>query len=712
MIHKQTRIDLFLAGLIGLALPMLLGACSSPAPQTIRQSIQQFVDRLQPATTPSHETAVSASQAETSGNTLPVNSTSEGNEQFLIVEEIVIAMLFLAVLVGIVANRLRVPYTVGLVLIGLALTLGVKIDMEVSPNLILALLVPPLLFEAAFHLNLSNLKDNLAHILTLAVPGVILTTVLVGLIVSWGTGLALSIALVFGALVSATDPVSVIALFRTWGVPKRLQVLLEGESLFNDGTAIVIFDLVVVLAIHGFESFNWITSLVNFVWVAGGGLVVGLILGSLISQMISRIDDYLIETTLTSILAFGSYLIAEMLGVSGVLAVVAAGLINGNIGPRGMSPTTRIVVYNFWEYAGFLANSFIFLLIGLQIDLTILFENMNLILWAIIAILAARAVGVYLLPRLAGGIPFRWQHVLYWGGLRGAISLALALSLPATLGIATNQVRVMAFGVVLFTLIVQGFTMGPLVRKLHIIERSESQDEYERRHARALASRTAYEHLHKQYRQGLLSEHSWSIMAPLLEEHNKSLTIAVKDVLANEPDLEAEEMDTAHREYLRAQRSTINTLLKDGIISNHTFEQLTSEIDAALTRTQASWQELFGQTSSRQIKVNRMMVAMIQEQDVESAISTLTKIGIAVTCLPSTGGFLGRRNTTLLIGLEKGQEEAVVKALDNSCRKRVEYQVTPSIFNNMIPMTPIEVEVGGATIFTFEVERFEIFFNE
>jgi uncharacterized protein YaaQ len=267
----------------------------------------------------------------------------------------------------------------------------------------------------------------------------------------------------------------------------------------------------------------------------------------------------------------------------------------------------------------------------------------------------------------------------------------------------------MAFGVVIFTLIVPGFTMGPLVRKLKIIERSESQDEYERRHARAVASKNAYDHLSAQHRQGLLSDHSWSIMAPLLEEHNKSLTTAVRDVLANAPQLEAEEMDTAHREYLRAQRSTINTLLKDGIITEETFEQLTSEIDAALTRTESSWQELFGQTSARHITVNRLMAAIIQEQDVESAISTLTKIGIAVTCLPSTGGFLGRRNTTLLIGLEKGQEEAVVRALDSSCRKRVDYQATPPIFNNNMPVTPIEVEVGGATIFTFEVERFEIF---
>ena len=706
---KGTRTSLNLGLVLLTILPMLLVGCSSSALEKPNQTIQNFLSRNQPLSEPLPETLPQAQTGEGQAVPTPNNDSATEDNRFLFLEEIVIAMLFLAVMVGIAAHRLRVPYTVGLVLVGLALTFSVHIKLDIPPNLILAGLVPPLIFEAAFHLNLDDLKNNLSHILTLAVPGVILTTLLVGVIVSWGTGLALSITLIFGALVSATDPVSVVALFRSMGVPKRLQVLLEGESLFNDGTAIVIFNLVLAMAVRGLESFNLTASLVDFVVVSGGGLVIGLILGSLVSQLISRIDDYLIETTLTCILAYGAYLIAQLLGVSGVLAVVAAGLINGNIGPRGMSPTTRIVVYNFWEFAGFLANSFIFLLIGLQINLTILFENLSLIVWAIFAILAARAIGVYLLARLGGGIPTNWQHVLYWGGLRGAISLALALSLPSTLGIANNQIRVMAFGVVLFTLIGQGFSMAPLVRRLQIIQRTEIHEEYERRHARAVASRTAFEHLQHQHRQGLLSDHSWSIMAPLLVEHKKSLTAAVQEVLATAPDLEAEEMDTAHREYLRAQRSTINTLLKDGIISNDTYTQLISEIDAALTGVEMSWQELFGLASPQRPEVNRLMAAVIQEQDVENAISSLTKIGILVTCLPSTGGFLGRRNTTLLIGLANGQEEAVVRALDNSCRKRVEYQTNPLILNDTLPIAPIEIEVGGATLFTFPVERFELF---
>ena len=631
------------------------------------------------------------------------------DQQIILIEEIVIALLFVAVLVGIVAHRLRVPYTVGLVLMGLTMTIWEQVDVQIAPNLILALLVPPLIFEAAFHLNINDLRRNLAPILALAIPGVIITTLIVGGIVAWGTGLALPIAMVFGALVAATDPVSVVSLFRTMGVPKRLQVLLEGESLFNDGTAIVVFDLVVVLAASEASHFNLASSVVEFVRVSGGGLVVGLLLGALISQMISRIDDYLIETTLTSVLAYGAYLIAEILGVSGVLAVVAAGLINGNIGPRGMSPTTRIVVFNFWEYAGFLANSFIFLLIGLQIHLPVLYQNWQMIVWAIVAILIARAIGVYGLSWFEKEIPPRWRHVLYWGGLRGAISLALALSLPASLPQASPQLQAMAFGVVLFTLLVQGFTMKPLVTQLKLTERSESQDEYERRHARAVATRHAYEHLSRHHSQGLLSDHSWDIIGPLLQEHNRTLADSVQEVMSSDPQVEQEELDTARREYLSAQRSAINSLRRDGTISDEIFNQLTAEIDGAITNPSAGWPELLSGNISQHTQVNRLMAVIVQEQDVENALSTLNKLGIPTTRLPSTGGFFRRTNAILLIGIEKGQEASVVRALQLSCRKRVEYISAPiEGFPPGLP-EPIPITVGGATIFVFEVERFEIF---
>ena len=637
---------------------------------------------------------------------------SPADDQFLIVEEVIVALLSLAAIVGIVARRLRLPYTIGLVLMGLALALRGQFEIDITPNLILGLLVPPLIFEAAFHLNLPELRRNLAPILAFAILGVVITTVLVGGIVARGTGMPLSLALVFGALVSATDPVSVVALFRSMGIPKRLQVLLEGESLLNDGTAIVVFNLVVASALVATQSpitsgsTALFSNIIVFIGVSGGGLAVGLALGMVLSRIIERVDDYLIETTLTSVLAYGAYLIAEALGVSGVLAVVAAGLVNGNIGPKGMSPTTRIVVFNFWEYAAFLSNSFVFLLIGLRIDLRLLLANWQLILWAIGGVLAARAVTVYGLAWI-GKIEIRWQHILFWGGLRGAISLALALSLPRGLGGARDQLQAMAFGVVLFTLLVQGFSMGPLMRRLNLVQYDEKQSEYQRRHARAVASRRATEHLARMGRQGLISEHTWQTLATSLKEHNLALANSVKEVITADHNVQIAELDTARREYLRALRSSFAESLRDGVISDETYSQLVAEVDAALASNETYWADIMIASETRSKSINRLITAVIQEQDAENAISALDKLGFSITRLPSSGGFLGRRNVTLLIGLAKGREEQVTQALYQSCRTRVEYVTLPLEGSPMPLTTPTPITVGGATLFAFDIERYE-----
>lgn len=633
----------------------------------------------------------------------------QDEENFILIEEIIVLLLFIAAIVGIVARRFRVPYTLGLVVIGLLITLLPQVDFTIQPTLIFALLIPPIVFEGAFHLNLNSLRRDIVPILAFAIPGVILTMAIVGALVSWGTGIPIIYALVFGAIVAAIDPVAVIALFRNLGVPKRLQVLLEGESLLNDGTSIVLFGLVLAVAITG-SQFNLFTSVIDFIRIAGGGIIIGLVLGTIISQMINRIDDYLIETTLTTILAYGSFLIAEELfHVSGVLAVVGAGLIAGNIGPAGMSPTTRIVLFNFWEYAAFLATSFIFLLIGLQIEISSLFESWQMIAIAIIAVGIARMITIYGFAWTGKDIPLRWQHVLNWGGLRGAISLALALSLPLVLGDARNQIQVMTFGVVIFTLLVNGLTMGPLIRRLGINIRSSVKDEYERRHARATAMQSSYDHLEQMHLQGLISAHTWQIIAPLLARYIQVLVEATKEILTDHPELEAEEMENARRESLQSQRSALSSLVNDGVISEDIYGQLVSEVDTALASGVRNWPEIIRQKSGVPSPINRLISAVIQEQDLENSLSVLTKLGFSVTHLTSSGGFLGRRSVTLLIGLTAGQEKSVIDALKSSSKKRVEYVSTPLEAGPVPFPNPIPVNVGGATIFVFDVERFEEF---
>ncbi len=616
-------------------------------------------------------------------------------------EKVALLLLLAAVVVSVAAKWVRVPYTVGLVLIGFAMT-PLELGVDISPELILDLLVPPLIFEAAFHIRFADLKRDLWLILLMAIPGVLVTTFLVGWIVSFVPGIALPTALIFGALIAATDPVAVVALFKQLGVPKRLQLLLEGESLFNDGTAIVIFGLMLNVLTNKTE-FSLSLSILEFFKVAGGGVAVGGILGFAASRFIKWIDDSLVETAITTALCFGAFWLGETIGVSGVLAVVTAGIVNGNIGPYGMSPTTKIVVNNFWEYLAFLANSVIFLLIGLAVKVNHLSEYGIAIGVAIIATLIARAVGIYGFSLFSKDIPTNWKHVLNWGGLRGAIVLALALGVPSGFE-GREAIQAMAFGVVLFTLLVQGFSMEKLVKRLNLIHRTNIQDRYQRRHARFIANRSAAEHLEKMSQQGLLSNHIWEQMRPLFMDREMVHINALKELMADNPTVEIEELDAARREALSVERASLGTLFRNGVISEEIYSELVREVDEALTEQHVNWSQLLQLGNGKKIDVTKMMAVIIQEDDLQNALKGLSGAGFGVDQLPSTGGFLSNHNVTLVIGLPAGREQDVVKTLSTHCKRRVEY-VRPS--GAILPLqrsTP--VEVGGATIFTFDIEAY------
>ena len=524
----------------------------------------------------------------------------EATERIIVLERFAIMMLLIAALVAMITRRLRIPYTVGLVLVGLALVIFTRGQpLHVPPELILTLFIPPLVFEAAYHINFTNLKKDFSLISLLAIPGVILTTLMVGGIVSFGAGIDFKIALIFGALIAATDPVSVVAIFRSIGVPKRLQVLLEGESLFNDGTAIVVFNLMVSIAITG--QFDLTNSILQFVIIAGGGLIVGVILSSLAARVVSQIDDYLIETTITVILAYAAYFIAEeIFGVSGVLAVVSAGLTFGNLSSRTMSPTTKIVIVNFWEFGAFLANSMVFLLIGLQINIDLLIHNAVAILWAILAVLLARAVSIYAFSKLGKDIPWKWKHVLFWGGLRGAISLALALSLSTEIS-GYTQLQAMAFGVVLFSILVEGLSMGPLIKRMKLIGKSKSRDEYELNHARAIAMQASVDHLEKLKKSGLISNHALDVLAPIFHQRTRELNEEAREILSLNPELQEDEMQTAWREALRAQRTTIAELYRENILSEENHNQIISELDSALQDQESLFPKLNASITEKNI---------------------------------------------------------------------------------------------------------------
>jgi len=363
-------------------------------------------------------------------------------------------------------------------------------------------------------------------------------------------------------------------------------------------------------------------------------------------------------------------------------------------------------VLNFWEYVAFLANSAVFLLIGFQLDVQRQFTNREPILWAILAVLASRAVNVYLLSRLGGTLPGRWRHVLFWGGLRGAIALALVLSLPETIGPHRDTVIEMALGVVLFSTVGQGISMDWLVRRLRLATLSEQEFEYERRQARAMAARAGLEHLQQLHHEGLFSSHTWEQVKPVLQRRVQVLTSSVQEVLHGSPEIELQELNTAQREALRAQRSMLAHMRREGLISEPTYEELVAEVDLAFESLDEGT-ALVSLAAATPQDVKGLLLAVIQDRDLESASNALAVRGVTSTTIRSHGAFLRQSSHLLLVGIPEGKLEAAVGALQSSTQERVEYLPSlPGMTEAPLP-EPSPVHIHGATAFLIPVERYE-----
>ena len=633
--------------------------------------------------------------------------------------ELVISLLFIAALVGIAVKRLRMPYTVGLVIMGLTLALFAPVFLDITknitqeslqsiliPQLILGLLVPPLVFEAAFKIKFTELRRNIWIILLFAVVGVIVSMMIVGSLISLGTNLSLPVALVFGALIAATDPVAVVSLFKSLGVPHRIQVLLEGESLLNDGAAIVVFSLMLTVVETG--HFNLVDAIAEFLVVALGGVIVGFLIGSLASFIIRTVNDSLIEITLTIVAAYGSYLLAEEFHFGGVLAVVVAGLVLGNVGPRGMSPTTRISLHSFWDYLAFLANSIVFLLVGIIIDLNQMFIHWYELLLALGVVLLARAVVIYGFSLFMRKIGKKTRHVLFWGGLRGAISLALVLSLPASI-FSPGEVpllQAMAFGIVLFTILVQGSTMPGLISKLKLNEKTESERQFQLNQARAVASQYAYHHLENQYEEGLISERAWELIQRPLKRQIKVRTDAVREIMQADRSVEVSELNNAFREAMIATRSKYNTLQADGALDEDNFLTLVAEVDTALSSNRISYADALLARGPDRPPITRLVTTTLLADDAKNVCTTLNVMGIPVTQYESLNKDIGKSVVTLIAGIEIDQEEEVIGAITNCCTDEPAFN--PSLIRNFLPVPPDkEVGTGNSMIYIFDIEHFE-----
>ncbi|HYL72905.1 MAG TPA: sodium:proton antiporter [Bryobacteraceae bacterium] len=378
-------------------------------------------------------------------------------------------LLLIAAVVAMLTRRLHLPYSVGLVAAGVALALlPFTPKINLTKELIFTALLPPLIFEAAFSIRWKHLRRDFSVILILATLGVILsaaiTSVGMHLVANWQW----PTAAIFGILIAATDPVSVLATFREAKAQGRLLLLVEAESLLNDATAAIAFGLAITLTSgHSITALGTITTLLLTI---GGGLLAGGIVAGGVLLLAGRTQDHLVELTFTTVAAYGSFLLAEYFHGSGVLATLVAGLLLGNYGALGrISERGMEAVRVFWEFAAFVANSLVFLLIGMHEALQNFAAVWLPVVAGILLVTLGRAAAIYpiclLFSRTALYVTMPHRHVLFWGGLRGALALALALGLPADMP-GREQIITVSFAVVAFSIFVQGLTMTPLLRKM------------------------------------------------------------------------------------------------------------------------------------------------------------------------------------------------------------------------------------------------------
>ena len=520
--------------------------------------------------------------------------------------ESLIGVFVVAAAVGtLVAKVGRFPYTIALLLAGIVVgvfvsQLGLSYDIRLTHDIIILVILPVLLFEGSATTDFERFRRNIGPVLVLAIVGLIVAVVLLGLAGTYAFGYPLLISLLFAAMVLPTDPVSVLAMFEELGAPERLSVLVEGESLINDGVGVVLFTTLIALVEAGqtaevlFDPAGLLELGINILVASAGGAAVGLVLGYVIYRVMANLDEQMTEIVLTLVLAYGSFLLAEQLHVSGVIATVVAGLLIGNQGAEyAMSPRTKVAVFNTWETAAFVVNTFIFVAIGIQTPISNLLQHVPIIAVAIVLVLAARAAVVYPLTalvnrRIRDRISLDYQHVMLWGGLHGSIPIALALGLPRAETVPgafpREELTAMVFGVAAFSLVVQGLTMGNLMDRLGIVTRTEAEELYELLTGRARAVKEALQAVERLHDRGDIPGDVYGDFSAEYGKEHENLNHAISELLKHNPELRYEQLLIGERQVLRREKSAIMDAARSGVVADDVAERLSEEVDLKLDR--------------------------------------------------------------------------------------------------------------------------------
>ncbi|MEX2281759.1 MAG: cation:proton antiporter [Gemmatimonadota bacterium] len=519
----------------------------------------------------------------------------------------IMVLLFIAAVLSMATRRVRIPFPVTLVTVGLVL--GELIDqidafgrlnsLQLTPDVLTYIFLPTLTFHTAFSLNARLLTKNLLPVLVLAIPATLLSALVAGLGVNWAFGYPIAWAMLFGALITSTDGSAVLSVFRAVGAPKRLLILAEGENLLNDATSIVLFKYALAIVAAGvttgavvtipvnFTAINALLIIWDFVKVFGGGLLVGVLAGWFCGRLVGLVDDDdLIEILLTTVTAFLSFLAADSLGLSGVVAVVGTGLMLGGWGRTKYTPATLHYLESFWGQLAYTATALTFLLVGLATDLTAIGQNLTLIALAVVIALAARAIGIFGLFPLVNRLPAvekadaRYQAVMVWGGLRGAMGLVLAMSIPEGYAYRTEIITV-TLGVVLFSVLVQGLSLEIVIRYLGL-HRASLPELYVLHEGRLLAKQRAKLRVPELRRGGMFRE-------MVVEGLESSYAMAEQDlraginVLRQHPSLGLdEELKLITRGYLLAEKRSYLEMFQEGQLSEKALKELQHSVELQL----------------------------------------------------------------------------------------------------------------------------------
>ncbi|PZU99377.1 MAG: sodium:proton antiporter [Pseudanabaena sp.] len=504
-----------------------------------------------------------------------INNPSISNGFTGLVSTLII-LLIVATGVALVTRKLRIPYVVGLVLAGLAISKQVlPASIGLDPEVILNLFLPILIFEAAINTDISRLRSTIKPILLLAGPGVILSATITATLLKFGINLAWITAAAVGVILTITDTVSVIVAFRNVSVPRSLATIVEGESLFNDGIALVLLSIISTIFTQG--SFSMGEGLQQIFIAFVGGSVLGLGLGYLCVGLFHQLDDALSNILLTVAVALGTFQIGNVLGVSSAIAVVIAGLVIGNLGFRYTSAPTAVSLLNFWEYAGFGANTFIFLLVGLEVDPSDLFKSAPAALLAIATYQIGRICSIYpllyLLRFFDRPIPLRWQHVLILGNVKGSLSMALTLTLP--LGLPNREeVITLVFSTVLISLVGQGLSLSSLVKKLNLSRPSPVKQKIESLQLNLISAKAAQKELASLLDSGILPK---SLYEELFAGYQAKIAVSEKEIRdmfsqINISDLgengEQINLEGIRRRLYLAEKVAINEALRRGLLAD------------------------------------------------------------------------------------------------------------------------------------------------